>query len=255
MNKNYKPMKKIFVFMLMAVVFSIATWGQNTAPLVEGFESGVPNGWNIVGLLGSNPVSLSSDFSHEGNNSMYFAYDEENGAEGYLITPELLPTVANHMFSFYVFSEYPDYSDYNTFTVEISTQGNAVSSFNTVLQTITLTETWELQTIDLSDYIGQSVYIAFHMVDEGGAGAYIDDISGVDYVVPGCSAPNITLGSITENSVSLSWEGDVDSYTVKYGKYGTDESTWQQQTISANTITLTGLNHSTVYSVKGNIKL
>ena len=177
-------MKKIFVFMLMAVVFSIATWGQNTAPLSEGFENGVPNGWTIVGVAGSEPVALSSDFSNGGSSSIYFAYDCEQDAEGYLITPELRPTEANHTLSFHVFSGYPEYSGDNTFTVEISTQGSSVVSFTTVLQAITLTDSWEQQTIDLSSYIGQSVYIAFHMVDNCGAGAYIDDISGVDYVLP-----------------------------------------------------------------------
>ena len=243
-------MKKIFVFMLMAVVFSIATWGQNTAPLSEGFENGVPNGWTIVGVAGSEPVALSSDFSNGGSSSIYFAYDCEQDAEGYLITPELRPTEANHTLSFHVFSGYPEYSGDNTFTVEISTQGSSVVSFTTVLQAITLTDSWEQQTIDLSSYIGQSVYIAFHMVDNCGAGAYIDDISGVDYVLPECSAPIISLGNITENSVSLSWEGDAESYTVKYGKYGSNESTWQGQVVSTNAITLSGLDHSTAYIVK-----
>lgn len=96
-------MKKVFVFVLMAITFfTISTWGQNTAPLIESFENGVPNDWTVVGVTGSDPIELSSDFSRTGNYSMYFAYDCDNGGvEGYLITSKLFPTETNHTLSMY----------------------------------------------------------------------------------------------------------------------------------------------------------
>lgn len=67
--------------------------------------------------------------------------------------------------------------------------------------------------------------------------------------VPTCSAPMVTIDSTSTNSISLSWlpveEGA--TYTVSYMREYTE--TWQDTTLTANSLTLRGLQNSSNYTI------
>ena len=65
-----------------------------------------------------------------------------------------------------------------------------------------------------------------------------------------CPAPAITVGATTAEEVTLTWTGAAESYTVKYGLFGTDEQTWEETTATENTVTLQDLAPASSYSVK-----
>ena len=65
-----------------------------------------------------------------------------------------------------------------------------------------------------------------------------------------CPAPAITVGATTAEEVTLTWTGAAESYTVKYGLFGTEEQTWEETTATENTITLQGLTPASLYNVK-----
>ncbi len=65
-----------------------------------------------------------------------------------------------------------------------------------------------------------------------------------------CPAPAITVGATTAEEVTLTWTGAAESYTVKYGLFGTEEQTWEETTATENTVTLQDLAPASSYSVK-----
>ena len=65
-----------------------------------------------------------------------------------------------------------------------------------------------------------------------------------------CPAPNITVGTTTSEEATLTWTGAAESYTVKYGLFGTEEQTWEETTATENTVTLQDLAPASSYSVK-----
>ena len=65
-----------------------------------------------------------------------------------------------------------------------------------------------------------------------------------------CPAPVITVGATTSEEATLTWTGAADSYTVTYGLYGTNEETWEETTVTENTVTLQGLTPASLYNVK-----
>ena len=100
-------------------------------------------------------------------------------ADEYLISPafELPDGSVSLSFWFRVNSNFPE----DKLAVKLSTTGNATSNFTTTLVDITPTAangSWTQQTVDLSAYAGQTVYIAFHHHDSYDNNyVVLDDIS------------------------------------------------------------------------------
>lgn len=82
---------------------------------------------------------------------------------------------------------------------------------------------WKMQFIDLSDYLGEIVYLMFNLQTDGSvvrAGWYIDDIAlfGIDDVAP--SAPtNVRISANALGTVTLSWDASVDIDVKDYMIY------------------------------------
>lgn len=200
-------MKKVLLFVL-AAFFACYTMNAQTL-LEEGFESGIPATWTTIDNDGdgenwADASSIlagwgysASDFSNTGSNcAMSISYDDASAAsfdaDNYLVTPQLSIPSAGAVLSFYVRSIAGTYPD--DYMVKLSTSGNAAANFTVTLQDLeTASGSWTNVEIDLSDYAGQSVYIAFVHQTSDMYALLLDDVT-----VSGLSAtPEISLIAVT----------------------------------------------------------
>lgn len=170
-------MKKILFLATLFTAFLMTSKAQ-TILLNEGFENGFPAAWNNVDHDGDGfsweVLTADDDFidTHTGNACIASAsYDnEEEGAlepDNYLVMPAItIPanlTAANlPALTWWVAAQDPDYpADY--YEVRISTSGNTVSDFtgSAVYAEILSSDEWAQRHVDLSSYVGQTIYIAF----------------------------------------------------------------------------------------------
>jgi RHS repeat-associated protein len=151
----------------------------------EGFESGQGD-WSAdmgawqVGVPANGPGA-----AHSGNNcaAVGLTADYANNLDTRLISPPFV--VSDWTSTTFSYWQWCDFN--NAFSImEISTDNGASWTSLTAEDLNDTSETWEYETIDLTDYIGQSVQIAFHF-ESGGTGTaygwFIDDIS-IPYTLP-----------------------------------------------------------------------
>ncbi len=153
-------------------------------PYFEGFENGLGCWSTVNGSVDGMPwfvydgAGLTGVVPHGGN---YFAssWSWNSGAmhaNAWLISPKfVLPNTSDSLiFSWYEMTNagYPD-----SYSVKISTTTDDTNAFTVIRPYAVAAGSWTMQTIDLSDYAGQSVYIAFHHVDYDENYLLIDDIS------------------------------------------------------------------------------
>ncbi len=223
--------------------------------LNEGFEdtSFPPDGWSTIHVSGS--VNwIRSTTKHSGEASAYVNYASA-GHENYLVTPKLAP-VAGDTLSFYVASQ--SYGG-TTLTIEVSTTGVNASDF-TVLETYTTgssgtigttsPSSWVEKRIGLDSYVGQNIYVAFHVVDADGSAVYLDDVTGVSLYVPSCVKPaTLEVSDITTESATLSWTAGGTETQYQYVVVAAGATVdWTGVNVFSNTtVTLQGLNANTAY--------
>ena len=237
MKRKLKNWFAVFLALIMGLGTLTA---QNTVPLNEGFSNGLPDDWVING---------SGSITSEG----YFKVTY--GCSGYLITQKVMPTESNHTLSFDLWvCQYCNDKETNSFDLMLSTTNAEVSSFTSVLHVdgadIACAQSEGNQTIDLSNYVGQEIYLAFYITDVGnGAGIAVDNISGVSVIVPACAKPTgLAVSNITSSSAQVSWTGDAESYQLSYAVTGEDDYT--TTTVSGNTYTIPSLDANTNYTVE-----
>ena len=237
MKRKLKNWFAVFLALIMGLGTLTA---QNTVPLNEGFSNGLPDDWVING---------SGSITSEG----YFKVTY--GCSGYLITQKVMPTESNHTLSFDLWvCQYCNDKETNSFDLMLSTTNAEVSSFTSVLHVdgndIACLQGEGTLTVDLTSYIGQEIYIAFYITDAGdGANIAVDNISGVDVILPACAKPTgLAVSGITSSTATVSWTGTADSYQLKYKT--TAEEDWTTVTTSTNPYTIEGLEANTNYMVE-----
>ncbi|MDO5759756.1 MAG: choice-of-anchor J domain-containing protein, partial [Bacteroidota bacterium] len=242
--------------MLMTLLLSISGWTQNTQPLNESFEDSnfPPDGWTLAKATSTSSNwsrYTNSSYTNTGSASANLNYNSSNNA--YLITPALLPQSTDSLV-FYIRRLYNAYTT-DAFTVEISTTTPDVASFTTVLHTVDLTSsaitTMTRVAVSLEDYDGQTVYIAFHYNPTGGCNVYIDDVSGVNMIIPACSKPtNLVSTATTTSSITVDWTDEANSnWYVYYKNIENATNTWDSVSASEHPFEITGLDASTSYNV------
>ena len=191
----------------------------------------------------SNPFSngwTSIDADGDGNNWKYksrkpqyvysVSYNEDDGdifAQNYLVTPQFKVNDGTRLvFNAYMTYDDPDYPE--TFKVLLSENSNSnTDDFSAVLESYRITNTSAKEfVIDLSEYAGKDVYVAFyHYVEEmGSEQLVIKDvtISNENYFESGRGY----LVSYQSESVS-DFKGELNneaSYTMKANAYSSDNN-------------------------------
>ncbi len=167
--------------------------------------------WRAVTAIGSEvlPHSGSAMAASFSWNSTPFNADE------YLVSPQFaLP--AGHTVTlswwFKVNGNYPA----DKLAVKVSTSGNAPSNFTTTLVDITPTAangSWTHQTVDLSAYAGQTIYLAFHHHDSYDNNYILID----DLQIVTSAAPMPTQYTLTVESNNPAWGTVTGSGTYNEG--------------------------------------
>ena len=170
-------MKKIFT--LFVALFAMIFFANAQYLLNENFDNGIPSTWTTVDAVGVvyNWVPSSSFGSgisgHNGSAGCAISqsYDNDFGPlepDNWLITPQINLTV-DATLKFWVCGQDASYQSEH-YGVYISTTTADVAAFTTQLFEGTVGQTraqgaWEQHTVDLSNYTGQQVYIAFRHYD------------------------------------------------------------------------------------------
>lgn len=155
-------MKKKCTLFLAFITMMVASQAQTL--LSESFESfEIPAGWiridNDGDLYNWDPMNAFTGYN---GGSCIISASYNGGAltpDNWLITSPVNLT-SNAVLTFYVAGSDPEYYQEN-YSVYISTTGNNISDFTTLLTTGVTTNNFVQQSVDLSAYTGQTVYIAF----------------------------------------------------------------------------------------------
>ncbi len=196
----------------------------STFPWTEGFEGNVGECWIIEDSDGDgNNWFLSEGHSHSGSVSIFSAsYDNDAGPltpDNWLISPPIsLPAGSPAQLSWYARGlDASDFAEY--YSVYVSSSGNEPGNFSTSLYSGTTTSAWVKQTVNLSSFAGQTVYIAFrHYNCTNMFYLGIDDINittssvqGID----GISDDNLNIYSLAgQIVVKAKTQEEVDIYNM-----------------------------------------
>lgn len=243
-------MRKILSILVAAILCTSLSAQQ----INEGFDATQfpPEGWtveNIDNYSGWKRTELSSNGCAVVNGTYGSAI---NGS--YLITPALKPASGEKLsFS----ARVSEFASKGELRIEVSTTGTETSTF-TILDTYYTSSTattnkipksdWKTFSIDLSSYVGQRIFIAFHQYNDAEK-IYLDDIKGV--TIAGsetCEAPtDLTVSDVTGETAVITWEGTAEQYQYVLMLAG-ETPDWQNAPIiSAKTVTFNQLDEETAY--------
>ncbi len=240
-------MKKIFLW--FAAAFCCAN--MNAQTLNEGFEGETfpPEGWSVIDGYAGYGWKKAAKLQHN------CAKIQDVAGESWLITPQLRPAAGE---SLHFWACIGDYASTGELRIEISFGGTDAGSFE-VLDTYYTSKSkgdaahqlkteWKEYTINLSAYAGQSVYIGFHQAGSTD-GIFLDDVSGVSLRGSAtCENPSsVVLSNLSAHAATFTWQGTATQYQYLIIEKG-EETDWDEATtISAKTVTLTGLYEETDY--------
>lgn len=116
------------------------------------------------------------DESNLDNNCAFHRYNGDHNQEGWLISPRLaIPNGGEVTLSFKTYEQYPGDLEYEG--VLVSTTGTAPSDFVEIWTQNNASQEWKEETIDLTQFDGQNIYIAFKYAGENGHSWSIDDVN------------------------------------------------------------------------------
>ena len=240
------------------VTFSTLCAPVDSLPLTEDFEH------FVASLYGDAPVEpcwhrnrvypfpyVRTNYAYSGRQSLLMHTDRST-RRCYIATPEMDMEVDGLQVQFFAYdmgyvSNFPlligvmtDPDDYSTF-VEVARVTNPVP------------QQWEMHEVPLDAYRGDGRHIALMM--QGGEGEldyglmYVDDLT-IGYIPP-CQRPRtVTVDRITRTTAVVQWDGrGVRNYEVEYGPAGFVPGTGSVVATMLDSVTLTGLSHSTRYDV------
>lgn len=170
-------MKKIYFLTIVLISMALFSNAQ-TLLLQEGFENGIPSTWSNFDADGDGFSWTIFDWEedgyepHTGNacvTSASYDFDEEEALtpNNYLVTPAItIPsnlTIENNVaLWWWVAAQDPEFPA-DHYEIFISTTGNTVADFTSqAVYTETIsTDVWLQRYLDLTPYVGQTIYIAF----------------------------------------------------------------------------------------------
>lgn len=170
--------------------------GSFGLPFAEDFEGVTfpPICWGRYDLNGDNVVWSSSvqyNNTPGGEKSARHSYSYGGGglgSDGWLVTPAIeLPVSTSVSLSFYSYNTWTDYYEENYVMLSTGSGDPASGDFVEIWTTDEVAEEWVETVLSLTEYAGETVYIAFRYVGYDGHEWYLDDvmITEVQAMLPG----------------------------------------------------------------------
>ena len=243
------------VLLLAVIILTTVLSGFGQSILYESFESMIvpPANWTAIAESSDSEWNgwTASSTAHSGEWAAYISYATPSHSS-YLITPQLNIN-GHYMLSFWFASDYTNDAWQTDFTLEISTTGNNPSDFTVVstLEFPSVDDEYVNVIVDLSQYIGQDIYIAFHIEDAYGTGVFLDDIDV--YEAPSCMAPiDVTVTEVNAHDITLHWTETpgTSSYIVQYVLDGQSWDNADSVIVTGDSAILTGLQGSSEYEFR-----
>lgn len=228
-------MKKIFALVVI-FAFNLLISNAQTFIIQEGFENGFPSDWENYDVDADGHTWMILDWEEDGYNphsgnacvvsASYDFDDEELTPNNYLVLPAvIIPSDLNSSNSvalrWWVAAQDGNFPA-DHYEIYISTTGNQVSDFNSsAVYTETIsTDMWQQRSLDLTSYIGQTIYIAFvhnHCEDE--FVMKLDDIEVSYFTEPTilCGAEEIDFGYVVVGEQSRNKEFTLMSALLEQG--------------------------------------
>lgn len=221
----------------------LATVIQANAQFQENFDAAnsIPSGWSTLNLGGSNGWTVTSSVAnggaHSGTRAAAISY--ENAVHNdYLITPQVEVTQGvSDRFSFWVRSRDAEYPE--PYEVVLSTTDNTnASAFSTILQAEEIAAvTWTKKEFDLSNYVGQTVYVAIRATGQNLYALYVDDAES-DALTTCPAVTGFGFSDAQVNAVTLNWDNVSSDYQYAIGPVSaTDPDTLTAVDVTTNSAT------------------
>ncbi|PCJ00860.1 MAG: hypothetical protein COB15_01950 [Flavobacteriales bacterium] len=237
-------MKKI-TKLFSLLVFITFGWRQANAQFTEDFEGTfLPVNWSKDTYDAANDITQSTSENHtpSGVNSARFSsYNSASDYNQYLFTHQFTVTAPNTELRFWHIK--PSGSDILEWGVSTTTDTlTAVTAWNSVV----LSTAWTEEVVDLSSFVGQTIYFAFHYYGNYQYYVYLDDVTLS--APPTCIPPTALItANLLATSVDLSWSSAATSWEIEYDTTGFTQGTGTAVVTATNPHSLTGLNATTSY--------
>ena len=190
-------MKRIISLIAMLILISTA-FGEWKVD--EDFEGGIiPETWTIIdGDDGSTWSAYENAGYAHGGNWMAFSDSYDNGQDNWLILPQTAIEAGDEV-SMYIRSWYST----EEFELLVSVEDNVINDFDDELVSVDDQEDeYTLYNFDLSEYVGQEIYVGIHWICDSYS-LLVDDVK-VGQAGGGNTAPEINLPaeiSFNENEI------------------------------------------------------
>ncbi len=176
--------------------------------LAESFDGEVfpPPGWRIHHGGNGDTWVRSTVKPRTGEAHAMISFSQYSTYDEWMITPRLAPSAGNHFFSFYGCVNDEFYV--NRFNVKVSTTGYDISCFTHTLASNVSTGAMEYMyhSFDLSEFIGQNIYVAIQGVYLNGWRLFLDDVSGPDVVEEGTLPAPVVRTTMSGSWLTLEWD-------------------------------------------------
>ena len=242
-------MKKLLSILVAAFLFT----GINAQQLDEDFSGDdfPPEGWEV-----NNGSSSYGWKKGTAGGEVCALVPQCYGYENWLITPELKPANGEKLtFS----ARIHENTASGKLAIGISLSGTDKDSFSEIAtfscsskadDSQRLWLEWHDFTIDLSEYKGQRIFIAFHQSGEiGNGGLGVTNVRGVSMAgSTSCENPtNLKVTELTNESATITWSGSADQYEYLLVEKG-DEPDWSDAIMTTEkTVTFTDLYEESAF--------
>ena len=232
---------------LTAIFFALTPTVK--AQFIQNFDSGttIPAGWSVINGGDLNTWGFGAPLdgaAYNGTNVAKITYNSSTAHNDYLVTPQITVVAGvNDRLTFRVRNYSVNYVEH--FDVKLSTtSATPAANFTTTLLGDTAApSTWTKLSIDLTPYIGQSIYVGFHATSLDKWELYFDNI--VSDTPIACNAAAPIISSVIQptcsaaGSVTLSGLPSVGTWTL----------TTTRNSTSTITTTSTGTGSSTTVAI------
>ncbi len=224
-----------------------------TLPITQNFDGvttpTLPDCWRKIvnSTVTSTVIQTSTSNAHSSPNSCYIFNSSDQTADLVLVSPQHTATpITTTRVRFWAYG-----SSSSAVIVGVMSDPTDVNTFAPI-QTVALSTTNSLYTVNLSSYVGTGNYIAFKHANNGTSQSiYLDDISWE--LIPSCiePSPTLTVSTITSSGATLGWteNGTATQWEIAYHDtvFTPGGATGTIVMANANPFALTGLQANKKY--------
>lgn len=235
---------------LSALIFAFTT--NVNAQFIQNFDSGTtaPSGWSDLNGGDLNTWGFGApldELAYNGTNVAKITYDSSTAHNDYLVTPQITVVAGvNDRLTFRVRNYSVSYVEHFDVKLSTTTPSSAANFTTTLLGDTAAPSTWTKMAIDLTPYIGQSIYVGFHATSLDKWELYFDNI--VNDTAIACNAAAPIISSVIQptctaaGSVTLSGLPSVGIWTLTTTRFSSGSA-------NATVTTSTGTGTSTTVAI------